>query len=222
MAVGFRPQPEDNKLIEAHRRPGESTTDVLRRALRALDREQWDQQAREDMERIAASSEDLSAEPDDWGYDEDGHTVDRRGEAEPQVANASDDDLDTLKIWWVSEDGKATAAPRPEARPTVTGKRITPWPSLLETRATIERARQMHNSWGNFLLLPTTLNYCLSEQGPSEADEDFGAAVAQLNAQLDLTPEHGHAHEGEPKGRTSVPPKLARLHAAAARRAGKR
>ncbi|MGJ3558983.1 hypothetical protein ACR6C2_08370 [Streptomyces sp. INA 01156] len=34
------------------------------------------------MERITASGEDLSDEPDDWGFDEDGQLEDRRGEAE--------------------------------------------------------------------------------------------------------------------------------------------
>ncbi|MGY3199790.1 hypothetical protein [Streptomyces sp. TE5632] len=82
MSIGFRPTPEDNEIIQAHKRPDESTSDVLRRALRALDRDRWEQQAREDMERIAASGEDLSDESDDWGFDEDGQLEDRRGEAE--------------------------------------------------------------------------------------------------------------------------------------------
>jgi hypothetical protein len=84
MSVGFRPTEADNDIIQAHKRPDESTSDVLRRALRALDREKWQAQAREDMERITASGEDLSAEPDEWGYDETGEPVDLRGR-DPQA-----------------------------------------------------------------------------------------------------------------------------------------
>lgn len=70
MTIGFRATDEDEKIISAHRREGESTTDVLRRALRLLDRQTWEQQARIDMRRLR--DEDLSAEPDDWTYDDDG------------------------------------------------------------------------------------------------------------------------------------------------------
>ncbi|MFE5541278.1 RuvA C-terminal domain-containing protein [Streptomyces sp. NPDC056519] len=80
MSMGFRPTEADDKIIKAHKRPGESTSDVLRRALRALDRQTWDEQARRDMERIATSGEDLSEEPDDWGYGENGHLMDRSHE----------------------------------------------------------------------------------------------------------------------------------------------
>ncbi|MDT0388279.1 RAD23 family protein [Streptomyces dubilierae] len=91
MSVGFRPTEADNEIIQGHKRPGESTSDVLRRALRALDREKWKAQARADMERIAAAGEDLSDEPDDWGYDEDGRIVDLRGEPDerPSVSVAA-------------------------------------------------------------------------------------------------------------------------------------
>ena len=51
--IGFRPTEED-----------ERTTDVIRRALRLLDREVWLSRAREDAERLA--NEDLNAEPDKW------------------------------------------------------------------------------------------------------------------------------------------------------------
>ncbi|MGI5048258.1 hypothetical protein ACM9HD_33100, partial [Streptomyces sp. JAC25] len=78
MSVGFRPTPEDTEIIRAHQRPDESTSDVLRRALRALDRERWEQEARSDMERIAADGEDLADEPDEWGYDDTGTAVDLR------------------------------------------------------------------------------------------------------------------------------------------------
>jgi antitoxin ParD1/3/4 len=45
-------------------RPDERTSDVIRRALRLLDREVWLARAREDAERLA--TEDLTAEPDQW------------------------------------------------------------------------------------------------------------------------------------------------------------
>ncbi|XVV35018.1 hypothetical protein ACQPXT_13620 [Streptomyces sp. CA-100214] len=77
-SIGFRPTEEDDELIRAHKRPDETITDVLRRALRALDRESWEQQARADMERIAG--EDLSEEPDDWVYGETGEPIDVRSQ----------------------------------------------------------------------------------------------------------------------------------------------
>jgi hypothetical protein len=79
MSVGFRPTDADDEIIQAHKRPGETTSDVLRRALRALDREKWQSQAREDMERIAASGENLSDDADDWGFDDEGRPIDLRG-----------------------------------------------------------------------------------------------------------------------------------------------
>jgi hypothetical protein len=41
MSVGFRPTEEDLRVIEANRREDEKTSDVIRRALRLLDREAW-------------------------------------------------------------------------------------------------------------------------------------------------------------------------------------
>ncbi|MGW1169957.1 hypothetical protein [Streptomyces sp. NPDC002550] len=80
MSVGFRPTEDDTEIIEALKRPGEKTSDVLRRALRALEREEWQRQALKDMERIAASGENLAEEPDEWDRDETGDPVDRRTE----------------------------------------------------------------------------------------------------------------------------------------------
>jgi len=71
MSVGFRPTEEDLRVIEANRRQDEKTSDVIRRALRLLDREAWEQRARADMHRLR--NEDLSGEPDAWEYDEDGN-----------------------------------------------------------------------------------------------------------------------------------------------------
>lgn len=73
MSVGFRPTEEDLRIVEANRRQDEKTSDVIRRALRLLDREAWETRAREDMHRLR--NEDLSAEPDAWGYDTNGNIV---------------------------------------------------------------------------------------------------------------------------------------------------
>ena len=70
MSVGFRPTEEDLRIIDANRLKDEKTSDVIRRALRLLDREAWEARAREDMHRLR--SEDLSAEPDEWEYDAGG------------------------------------------------------------------------------------------------------------------------------------------------------
>ena len=70
MSVGFRPTEEDLRVIEANRRDDEKTSDVIRRALRLLDREAWEERARADMHRL--QGEDLSAEADAWDYDTDG------------------------------------------------------------------------------------------------------------------------------------------------------
>jgi antitoxin ParD1/3/4 len=71
MSVGFRPTDEDLRVIEANRREDEKTSDVIRRALRLLDREAWEDRARADMRRLR--SEDLSAEADEWEYDDEGN-----------------------------------------------------------------------------------------------------------------------------------------------------
>jgi hypothetical protein len=71
MSVGFRPTEEDLRVIEANRREDEKTSDVIRRALRLLDREAWEERARADMHRL--KGEDLSAESNEWEYDADGN-----------------------------------------------------------------------------------------------------------------------------------------------------
>jgi antitoxin ParD1/3/4 len=70
MSVGFRPTEDDLRIVEANRRENEKTSDVIRRALRLLDREAWEERARADMHRLR--SEDLSAEAEEWEYDADG------------------------------------------------------------------------------------------------------------------------------------------------------
>jgi antitoxin ParD1/3/4 len=62
--IGFRPTAEDEKIIQAAMRENEHTSDVIRRALRLLEREVWLSRARADAERLA--SEDLSDERDSW------------------------------------------------------------------------------------------------------------------------------------------------------------
>jgi Arc/MetJ-type ribon-helix-helix transcriptional regulator len=73
MSLGFRPTEEDLRIIEANRRKDEKTSDVIRRALRLLDREAWEERALADMHRLR--TEDLSAEPDAWEYDADGNIL---------------------------------------------------------------------------------------------------------------------------------------------------
>lgn len=62
--IGFRPTDEDERIIRQAMQGDERTADVIRRALRLLDREAWLARAREDAERLA--DEDLSREPDAW------------------------------------------------------------------------------------------------------------------------------------------------------------
>ncbi|MDT3399338.1 hypothetical protein RKE29_22250 [Streptomyces sp. B1866] len=62
--IGFRPTEEDVRIIKTAMREGEGTSDVIRRALRLLEREGWLTQARADAERLAG--EELSAEADAW------------------------------------------------------------------------------------------------------------------------------------------------------------
>jgi antitoxin ParD1/3/4 len=62
--IGFRPTEDDERIIKAAMRPDERTSDVIRRALRLLDREVWLSRARDDAERLA--TEDLSTEADAW------------------------------------------------------------------------------------------------------------------------------------------------------------
>ncbi|WP_106582110.1 hypothetical protein [Murinocardiopsis flavida] len=62
--IRFRPTAEDRRLINAATRAGERPGDVIRRALRLLEREAWLEQARADSVRLR--DEDLSDEPDAW------------------------------------------------------------------------------------------------------------------------------------------------------------
>lgn len=63
-SIGFRLSPEDERILREAARPGESTTEVLRRALRLLDHDRWLGQFRSDAE--ALKGEDLGLEPEAW------------------------------------------------------------------------------------------------------------------------------------------------------------
>ena len=63
-SIGFRPTPEDERILREAAQPGESTSDTLRPALRLLDHERWLAQFRADAE--ALKDENLSTEPEVW------------------------------------------------------------------------------------------------------------------------------------------------------------
>lgn len=62
--IGFRPTPDDARILREAARPGEGTTETLRRALRLLDHDRWLEQFREDADNL--KDEDLKTEPDAW------------------------------------------------------------------------------------------------------------------------------------------------------------
>ncbi|WP_336051983.1 hypothetical protein [Streptomyces sp. CA2R101] len=64
MTIEFRPTEEDARIIKDAMRGGEGASDVIRRALRLLECEEWLSRARSDAERLAG--EDLTAEEDAW------------------------------------------------------------------------------------------------------------------------------------------------------------
>ena len=63
-SIGFRPTPDDERILREAARPGESTSETLRRALRLLDHERWLAQFRADAEAI--KDEDLTEESEAW------------------------------------------------------------------------------------------------------------------------------------------------------------
>ncbi|WP_309615349.1 hypothetical protein [Salinibacterium sp.] len=63
-SIGFRPTPDDERILREAGLPGERTSDTLRRALRLLDHERWLVQFRADAE--ALNGEDINAEPEAW------------------------------------------------------------------------------------------------------------------------------------------------------------
>lgn len=63
-SIGFRPTPDDERILRDAAQPGESTSDTLRRALRLLDHERWLAQFRADAEPL--KGEDVNTEPEAW------------------------------------------------------------------------------------------------------------------------------------------------------------
>ena len=63
-SIGFRPTSDDERILREAARPGERTSDTLRRALRLLDHERWLVQFRADAE--ALKGEDVNADPEAW------------------------------------------------------------------------------------------------------------------------------------------------------------
>lgn len=63
-SIGFRPTEDDERILREAARPGESTSDTLRRALRLLDHERWLAQFRADADKL--KDEDVNEEPDAW------------------------------------------------------------------------------------------------------------------------------------------------------------
>lgn len=66
MTIGFRATAHDAELLESLRHEGETNSDVLRRALAALERREAQRQIQADAERIMSSGENLNDEPEAW------------------------------------------------------------------------------------------------------------------------------------------------------------
>lgn len=62
--LGFRPTAEDERILREAARPGESVSDVLRRALRLLNHEAWLTQFHRDAD--ALTDEDVNVEAEAW------------------------------------------------------------------------------------------------------------------------------------------------------------
>lgn len=62
--IGFRPTEDDERILREAARPGETTSDTLRRALRLLDHDRWLE--RFHVDAAGLSDESLAAEPDAW------------------------------------------------------------------------------------------------------------------------------------------------------------
>lgn len=62
--IGFRPTPDDERILREAAQPGEGTSDTLRRALRLLDHDRWLTQFRADAQTL--KDEDVNADPEAW------------------------------------------------------------------------------------------------------------------------------------------------------------
>jgi antitoxin ParD1/3/4 len=205
MSIGFRPTREDAEIIQANKRPDESTADVLRRALRALDRERWEQLARKDMERIVASGEDLSDEPDDWGLDEHGQPIDLRDAGNESVP--ANDGPAEVTYAWIDESG-AHATRRQYDREAA-------WKNILGFKGGVGRV-QGSVKWQG---LATNLGLTDALTHGDELVRGMVVEAKSLVGPSLRTPLHHHQLSVDRS--PSIPPKLARLRAAA-RRASKR
>lgn len=63
-SIGFRPTEDDERILREAAKPGESTSDTLRRALRLLDHERWLTQFH--IDAAALKSENVNSEPEAW------------------------------------------------------------------------------------------------------------------------------------------------------------
>ena len=63
-SIGFRPTPDDERILRDAAQLGETTSDTLRRALRLLDHDRWLTQFHHDAKTV--SGERLDKEPDAW------------------------------------------------------------------------------------------------------------------------------------------------------------
>ncbi|WP_405812669.1 MULTISPECIES: hypothetical protein [unclassified Streptomyces] len=199
MSVGFRPTPADNEIIQAHKRPEESTSDVLRRALRALDRQKWDEQARRDMERIAASGEDLSDEPDDWSEQDEEHPAGPLPFVEAVLRKLQETDGVSVRRIATRVHGVAV--------PSVPASVPVAWQEQGRDSAAAR----------NLLVSTSALASGLEASGAGYRTLLAEQARALMERMEDT---EGAAHAPEKSRPPSM--KLARLHAARARRAGKR
>ncbi|WP_054813347.1 hypothetical protein [Nocardia arizonensis] len=64
--TGIRFSQADKTLVAKLAKPDETTADVIRRALHALEHQEWILAAQHEAERIDAAGEDLNKEPDAW------------------------------------------------------------------------------------------------------------------------------------------------------------
>ncbi|MGW1726258.1 hypothetical protein ACWCQK_25370 [Streptomyces sp. NPDC002306] len=124
MSAVYEPTDADARIIRRLMRRGESEADVLRQGLRALERQRWEDQARQDMERIAASGEDLSLEPDEWGFDGEGNRVDLRLENDWVGARESEQ-APQQELFDIAEAATAAASAPAEDRDPVPHRRKT-------------------------------------------------------------------------------------------------
>jgi len=77
--ISFRPNDNDLRIMSDVRAMDDALTptDILRRGLRLLERDEWRRRAH--LDAIRLKDEDLSNEPPDWSYAPDGSIVSHIG-----------------------------------------------------------------------------------------------------------------------------------------------